>query len=109
MNVQKLLIDEIRSYLLIYKTTCIFYDIGIDLQTDYDNVPSQRINVANYLYGGLDNILHIIDDIEEIDSDDDDFLSTLQEVSINNDIYTDDLIIKEVINKFNKRPFFSKD
>lgn len=89
--------------MLIYKTTCIFYDVGIDLQSDYDETPSKKINVANYLYGGLDNILHIIDYIEEIDSDDDDFLATLQQVSINNDTYTDDVIIKEVINKFQKK------
>lgn len=67
MDIQKLFINEIRSYLLIYKTTCIFYDIGI------------------------------------IDSDADDFLATLQQVSINNDTYTDDVIIKEVINKFQKK------
>ena len=103
MDIQKLLINEIRSQLLIYKTTCIFYDIGIDLQSDYDETPSKKINVANYLQGGLDNILHIIDDIGTIDSDDDDFLATLQQVSINNDTYTDDVIIKEVINKFQKK------
>lgn len=103
MDIQKLLINEIRSYLLIYKTTCIFYDIGIDLQSDHDETPSKKTNVANYLYGGLDNILHIIDDIGTIYRDDDDFLATLQQVSINNDTYTDDVIIKEVINKFQKK------
>lgn len=103
MDIQKLLIKEIRSYLLTYKPTCIFYDIGIDLQSDYDEISPKKTNVANYLYDGLDNILHIIDDIGTIDSDDDDFLATLQQVSINSDTYTDDVIKKEVINKFQKK------
>lgn len=103
MDIQKLLINEIRTYLSIYRMNEILYSVGIDLQPNSNNEKARNNNIANYLYDALDTILDIMDDIDSIDSEDDDFVSVLQNVSMNYDTFTDDLIINEVINKFQKR------
>lgn len=103
MDIQKLLINEIRTYLSIYRMNEILYSVGIDLQPNSNNEKASNNNIVNYLYDALDTILDIMDDIDSIDSEDDDFVSVLQNVSMNYDTFTDNLIINEVINKFQKR------
>lgn len=98
-NKLKLLIREINSYLSLFKTTEILYDIGINIQSNYDDLNEN--NIANHLFRAMDNSLKTILEIMKLsDKDEDELIAFMQKLVKDHSDYTDDFIINEIIKKF---------
>lgn len=98
-NKLKLLIREINSYLSLFKTTEIMYNIGINIQSDYDDLNEN--NIANHLFRAMDNSLKTILEIMKLpDKDEDELIAFMQKLVKDHSDYTDDFIINEIVKKF---------